>query len=903
MSPRKATAAVFLGSVITLLTAVTVSATPANKAALEKHYDKFLPRELGRCATCHLPSDRKAPESLAEFPHNPFGDRLRAVRETLLVAGSKATLDARLKSIAHEDADGDGTDNESEILLGTNPGDAASRPQSQRLETLVARRAEFAAFLSAYRWEPLTAPARPPVPDVRNSRWSRNPIDAFVTERRDEKQLPPRPEASREVLLRRLYFDLIGLSPTPEEQHAFLSDRSADAYEKLVDRLLADLRHGERWGRHWMDVWRYSDWAGWTDGGQTRDRPRHIWRWRDWIVESLNGDKPYDRMIVEMLAADELAPDDTNALRATGFLVRNYKMLSREQWLEDTIKHTWQGFMGTTFGCAKCHDHMTEPISQKEYYHMRAVFEPHQVRTDKVPGETNAALAGLVRTYDVATNPPTWFYRRGDERHPETNHVYEPLVPAAFGGRLNVQPVKLPRASAYPDQREFVRRDVEAAARKVLADATKAVANARTNTAAKPGELAEKELQLRIAEVRLDALVKLLRAEIAEEQHTQSSEIFRKAAVETRQAQRELSVAEARLKSHVVKVAHRLAQAKADEAAAKTNGVDKATKALEEARKKLDDADKALVIAEKELSAPPASNFTPRPQEVFPGTSTGRRLAFARWVASSSNPLTARVAMNHLWLRHFGRGIVATPADFGRNGRAPSHPELLDWLANEFIARGWSMKAMHRLMVTSSTYRQASTGDEQCAAVDPDNLLLWRMNSRRLEAEVVRDNLLHVTGGLDLTMGGPDIDNQLGLTSKRRSLYLRLAAEKEVEFLKIFDGPSVTECYERKPSVVPQQALALANSELALTRAKELASSLSARAGGDDELFVQLAHRQVLARRPMKAELRLCREFLKGVSGKPETTPVSHGKIAPASRARENLILVLLNHSDFVTVR
>ena len=309
------------------------------------------------------------------------------------------------------------------------------------------------------------------------------------------------------------------------------------------------------------------------------------------------------------------------------------------------------------------------------------------------------------------------------------------------------------------------------------------------------------------------------------------------------------------------------------------------------------------------MQAAPATDFTPRPQETFPASSTGRRLAFARWVANADNPLTARVAMNHLWLRHFGRGIVPTTSDFGRNGRPPSHPQLLDWLASEFAAQGWSMRAMHRLMVTSSTYRQASTPDDASASADPDNVYLWRMNSRRIEAEAVRDNLLYVSGDLDPAMGGPEIDHKQGLTSRRRSIYLRLAAEKEVEFLKIFDGPSVTECYERKPSVVPQQALALANSELALARAKELAKTLSARASTDDEQFIALAYRQILARKPTREEIQLCLQFFHTKAAeKPVATPVlntppSVSQSTPTQRSHENLILVLLNHNEFVTVR
>ena len=385
------------------------------------------------------------------------------------------------------------------------------------------------------------------------------------------------------------------------------------------------------------------------------------------------------------------------------------------------------------------------------------------------------------------------------------------------------------------------------------------------------------------------------------------------------------------MKMHQAEVFQREAEGKADVAAAGVRAAtnltesaqiakakeaqDKAAKELEAARKKTADAETNLASAGKELNAPSATSVKPRPVDSYPSQSTGRRLAFARWIANGDNPLTARVAMNHMWLRHFGRGIVPTPADFGRNGRPPSHPQLLDWLASEFVAQGWSMKAMHRLMVTSSTYRLASTPDESNARLDPDNAYLWRMNSRRLEAEAVRDNLLHVAGSLDPTMGGPDIDHKLGLASKRRSLYLRLAAEKEVEFLRIFDGPSVTECYERRPSVVPQQALALANSELALSEARVLARRLSNEAVADPSRFVTLAFAQVLARRPGPEEVRLCAAFLAEQAGhfvqkaSSKITPIStQGTPSAVSievwdRVCENLILVLLNHNDFVTIR
>jgi hypothetical protein len=887
-------------------------ATPANKAAFEKHYDRFLARNLQRCTTCHLPSDNKNPESLEEFPHNPFGARLRVIGKQLANDGKKKDVAVRLALVAREDSDGDGVDNETELLLGRNPGDAKDTSTKKELSEAKAKRSEFGKFLSSYRWQPFEPVKRPPVPALVNRRSSAaNPIDGFIAAEHKARGLKPRPEASKDVLLRRVYLDLIGLSPTREELATFENDKSPDAYEKVVDRLLADPRYGERWARHWMDVWRYSDWAGWSGGNQIRDSKPHIWRWRDWIVESLNADKPYSQMLVEMLAADEIAPLDTNTLRATGFLVRNYKMLSREQWLEDTVKHTSMAFMGVTTGCAKCHDHMYDPISQEEYYKLRAVFEPHWVRTDKLPGNTNVMELGLVRTFDTDTNPPTYFFHRGDERKPDTNRLIQPDVPRAFGGSLEIKPVSLPWVAAHPDKTQWVYRDTLAAADNALAAARAALAKAETNASISKEKLREQELSVALAQAQRDATAAVLKAEQLEDASKKESEEWKLAATNAVMRQREAAIADARLKQHQASVAATEAEAKADVAAnnfaratngiqlaaakkeesldAKKDAADKADKALKEAKKKLSAAEKAFTEAEKKLASQADKTFKRRSADDYPTNSTGRRLAFAKWLANTNNPLTARVAVNHIWLRHFGQGLVPTPQDFGRNGKAPSHPQLLDWLASEFMASGWDMKAMHRLIVTSRTYRMASTPDAANAKSDPDNTYLWRMNSRRMEAEVVRDNFLYLAGELDSTMGGPDIDHMQGLKSKRRSIYLRQAAEKEVEFLKIFDGPAVTECYLRRPTVVPQQALALANSELTLNMAKSLAKKLSATAK-DDDSFARAAFETVLARRSKPEELKLCREFI-------QTQATS------AERARENLITVLLNHNEFVTIR
>ncbi|HEV8377925.1 MAG TPA: DUF1549 and DUF1553 domain-containing protein, partial [Tepidisphaeraceae bacterium] len=678
---------------------------------------------------------------------------------------------------------------------------------------------------------------------------------------------------------RRVYLDLIGLVPTPAELAAFEQDQSPDAYEKVIDRLLNDPRYGERWGRHWMDIWRYSDWAGWTGGNQIRDSQPHIWRWRDWIVESLNKDAPYDQMLTDMLAADELYPEDNDKLRATGFLVRNYKMLSREQWLEDTINHTSRAFLGLTMHCAKCHNHMFDPVMQSEYYEMRAIFEPHQVRIDRLPGELDTLKNGVCRVYDGEVKP-TLFYMRGDERHPDKDKKIEPNVPRFLGGSLAIEQKKLPKYAAHPDKRSFVLEDTIAASKKTLEEARKAYETGVLDAKATAAKKSDLQTLLLAAEARHKATVAAIEAEEIENDAVlhglktdfQSDPAWKKVAFEAVENQRLANFYDA---------VHNLYAA---QTAAKPDA------------KKITEAEKAVANAYEQVTEKLNGAYKHRSTNDYPETTTGRRTAFARWLANEKNPLTARVAVNHIWLRHFGAGILPTPADFGRNGRPPTHPQLLDFLATELVAQKWQMKPIHRLIVTSATYRMASTLDESDAKIDPDDTYLWRSPSRRLEAELVRDNILYATGQLDPTMGGPEIDQNLGLVSRRRSIYLRIAPEKEVEFLKLFDSPNPNECYERRPSVVPQQALAMSNSELIINHSRSLTAALSKQAGPDDARFINLAFLQILSRPPSAEEMSLCRSAL---AKHPTTNPTGGG----SDRARQNFILVLFNHNDFVTIR
>lgn len=663
-----------------------------------------------------------------------------------------------------------------------------------------------------------------------------NPIDAFLGAERERRGLLAMPKADQGTVVRRAYLDLVGVPPTAEE----MAQSVKLSHEQIVDGLLADPRYGERWGRHWMDIWRYSDWYGYRNASEVRNSQKFMWRWRDWIVEALNRDKPYDRMVLEMLAGDEVAPEDPDTVRATGFLARNYSKFDRDGWMQDAVDHTMLGFMGVTVKCARCHDHKYDPISQEEYYRMRAIFEPYDVRVDRVAGQVDTEKDGLARVFDAALDRPTHLLIRGNIQTPDKTKDLLPGTPAHLGPALGkVAPVALPLAAYYPDQRSFVHADLLAEAKAAI---VKAVGDAKA--------LAAAEAELPALEARLAAE----RAKFAEPPDLRYEDLAAKA--------RELERKAGLLRGHEQALR---AQAELTEALA---GEKPNEKKLGEAKKKLAAATAALTQ--------PATGYTPVGKE-YPTKSSGRRTALGQWIGSTENPLTARVAVNHIWLRHFGTALVPTVFDFGLNGKVPTHPALLDWLATELMRSGWSMKALHRLILTSEAYQMRSTAGVEAhpnAVADPENQWLWRMNPRRLEGEAVRDSMLSVAGELDGTMKGPEIDPTKGFESRRRSLYFSHSPDAQMEFLKVFDGPNPTECYQRNESVVPQQALAMANSQLSQELAQKLAKRLEGPA------FVDRAFQTILGRLPSAAERTLA-----------------------ATATAGNLVHALFNHNDFVTIR
>ncbi len=585
-------------------------------------------------------------------------------------------------------------------------------------------------------------------------------IDAYLAAEHGKRRLVSQPSAERAIWVRRVYLDLIGVPPSLEEMEVFQKD-SHSSRARIIDRLLADPRHGERWGRHLMDIWRYSDWYGL--GEQLRYSQKHIWHWRDWIVESLNEDRAYDEMIREMLAGDEIAPDEPAVLRATGFLARNYYLFNRTTWLDDVIEHTGKAFLGITMNCVKCHEHKFDPFTHADYYAFRAIFEPHHVRLDAVPGQPDLEKDGLPRVYDLHLERATFLHEKGDEKQPDESKAIAPGVPAVLGGgALEVHPIKL----------------------------------------------TEKAAQSMRAEAR---------------------------------------IAEGKGKDTKERVVHSL--------------------------KALDGPD------EKE-----ATRFLP-----FPQTSTGRRLALANWITDKRNPLTARVIVNHVWLRHFGQPLVANVFDFGKQSVAPPMQALLDSLAVDFMQSGWSLKWLHRQMVLSDAYAMTSS-NARAASVnrerDPDNKYLWRMNPVRMDSHTIRDSLLQLAGRLDATMGGPTIASASADKVFRRSLYFNTTRDDVNAFLSTFDNPNVLDCYRRAESIVPQQALALMNAQTSMSAAGVIAIKLG---GGRDEEFVSKAFRLLLAMEPSAEEARVCIESLR--------------QSGTGKDAREALVHTLLNHNDFITIR
>lgn len=783
---------------------------------------------------------------------------------------------------------------------------------------------------------------RPAVPAIVSGGWGRNAIDAFIAQGYARSGVTPVAEAPRQLLLRRLYLDLVGVPPTLEDIASVESAPAAGWYEATVERLLADPRHGQRWGRHWMDIWRYSDW--WGLGAQLRNSQKHIWHWRDWIVESLNADTPYDEMLRLMLAADEIAPTDSQKLRATGFLARNWFLFNRNSWLEETVEHVGKGFLGLTFNCAKCHDHKYDPISQTDFYKMRAFFEPYHVRMDMAPGEGNLERDGVPRVYDGLPETPTFRFVRGEESNADKSTPISPGVPAILAlGTLKITPVPLPALASEPERQPWVLDAHIASAKKALEAAQAPLSTLREKLAA-----AEKKASESPAVPEKEGLstppataAGVTRAVSSAAALTEARAEWTLAEQAAALAKAELGSVEARARAmralwealpsepelkllaiqaerefNVVKQRHVLADAALRllrSAPEKKPTIEKEAKTAEEALAKALKTFDAPVQSGDVYARLYGAKWTPTrflssgkddPDVPFPSVSTGRRKALAEWITDPRHPLTARVAANHLWARHMGVPLAANTFEFGRKGSAPTQPELLDWLASELVESGWSMKHLHRLIVNSAAYRLSSSlaGAEAAIAKDPDNMRLWRRTPLRLESEAVRDSILALAGELDFTVGGASIPAPKQAESKRRSLYFYHSNNERNLFLTTFDEAAVKECYRRDESIVPQQALALTNSSLVHDAALRIATLLFKSAPEQPPMqegdFIRRAYSYVLGIKVNAEELAACSQAMDAW----RKDALAAKTDAPA-QARTNLVWALLNHNDFVTLR
>ncbi len=649
---------------------------------------------------------------------------------------------------------------------------------------------------------------RPELPDGGTA----HPIDRFIGARLAERGLALSPEASREVLIRRVTYDLIGLPPTPAEIDAFVADATPDAYERLLDRLLASPHYGERWGRHWLDLARYAE----TDGFEHDAVRPHSWRYRDYVIAAFNADKPYDRFIREQLAGDELWPGEPEALTATGFNLLGPDMVDssdqlqrRHNTLNDMTDTAALALLGLTMGCARCHDHKFEPLSQRDYYRLQACFAPAAFRREE-PIPTPSARAA---------------YEEGMRQY-ESDRRVRALVEMEAPVRAAIRERKL--AKLAPEARS----------------AHETPAGQRNDEQA--NLVLETEEKLKISEKEVSA-----------------------AFTGAEAARRKELLGEVKRVPKPEPLPQAMALASSDRAV------------------------KTFVLQRGEYSQPgeevgaavPAILSRAEPAAQFPASGAGRRAMLAAWIASPENPLTARVMVNRVWRQHFGRGLVATPSDFGTHGQKPSHHELLDWLASELMVQGWSIKRLHKLMLTSATYRQSSSTVVQAsslsfraASADPENRLYWRMNRLRLEGEAIRDSLLAISGQLNAKLGGPSVfppipkaafagakgwnENDHRADYSRRSVYIFARRNLRFPFLEAFDAPdSNLSCPARERSTTAPQALTLLNAE-EVTQASTATAERVSKAAATDEARISMATRLILGRPPRPAELALAKQFL-----------------------------------------
>jgi hypothetical protein len=770
-------------------------------------------------------------------------------------------------------------------------------------------------------------PADPPVPEVKDRSWPVTTVDRFILARLEREGLTPSPEADRRTLIRRATFDLHGLPPTPEEVEAFAADESAGAYDRLIDRLLDSPRYGERWGRHWLDVARYSDTKGYIY--EDREQPRYpfAYTYRDYVIRSFNDDLPYDRFVIEQLAADRLRDRRPGSVAALGFLTLGRRFAnSTHDVIDDRIDVVSRGLLGLTVTCSRCHDHKFDPIPTTDYYALYGIFAACTERVERLDPaaapiggsagyvrelrKREAALAArleLERTklsdqvrkmsgaYLAAVLvaeklPGDDFYviLSADDVNPVLARRWQSYL---LGTRKAFHPIfgvwnaltGLPDADFAARAPEVLRRLIGDPSRPVNRRVARAFEDpppSRREVAERYGRLLRAAFDAKPDEVAADRSL----AELRDVLYAPGSpavvppiglnevEAFfdEKARVELGKLQ--IQVDKAHLEDPAaIPAAHALADAPEIRPQFVFLRGNPKRKGPEVSRR-------FLTV----LSAAPPRPFT----------EGSGRLELARAIASPANPLTARVFVNRVWQWHFGCGLVATASDFGLRSDPPTHPELLDHLAGRFVAAGWSVKALHRLIMRSRAYRQASADRPECRRRDPENRLVWRANRRRLDFESFRDSILFVSGDLDPRPGGRPFDLTDPGASPRRTVYGLVDRISLPGVLRAFDFANPdAHSPGRFATTVPQQALYLLNGAFVRGQAEVLLRLIDVAAVTDPGARIERLYRRIYQRSPTPAQRELALRFLAG-------TPASE----PPASAWRRYVQALLMANEFILI-
>ncbi len=694
-------------------------------------------------------------------------------------------------------------------------------------------------------------PVRTAVPKTGDAEWDAHPIDAFLHRAQQERKLKPAPVASKAHLLRRAFLDLTGLPPTANETRRFTEDRAPDAWAKLIDRLLESPQYGERWGRHWLDVARYADSNGYE---HDFDRP-NAWRYRDYVISAFNKDLPYNLFLEEQIAGDELPEVTHDRLIATGFL-RNYAKVGfrekdnpqfRFDYLDDMIATLGRGVFGLTVHCARCHDHKFDPIGQRDYYRLQASLFGY------VEVDHPLAPAAEAREYQARVDT---IAARTKSLLAESMLIEQPYRQKLIEVKYRMWPQHIQDAVFTPAEK---RTPGQVLLANQIIRTTGLTAVEIAKAMVEPDLTRWKALKARIGEIEKEKPAPIPMAmSITDGDYRFTPDGAGDEPAPGKGIKREViegSFLSDGSKRYTVPPSYFLHHG---------------------------DAGSPGTLMKPGFVAVVDDGLSPTELPPVNGRTSGRRLALARWLGSPNHPLTARVAVNRVWQHHFGRGIVTTVDNFGRNGDLPTHPELLDWLAVEFVEQGWSFKKLHKLMMTSRAYQLSSQfATEENLAVDADNLYWWRFKAQRLEAEAVRDAILAVSGSLDRKLFGPPVFPELprailessekgiwrqtndGPGVWRRSVYVYRKRGLPLPFFEVFDLPDQNvSCGVRPVSTVATQALTLLHNEWVLNQARRFADRIATEAPSGPAAQVEHAYLLALSRMPSDDEKRVGIEFL-----------------------------------------